>query len=192
VILLKREDILVEGTPVPHDILRILGVEELARYLVKEVQSVYKLQGVYINDKHIETIARQMLQKVLIKDPGDSSLMIGEQAHKRDIVKLNKNLEVQEKKLIQYEPVLLGITKASLQTSSFISAASFQETTKVLTDAATLGKMDNLAGLKENVIVGRLIPAGTGRITSEYEKLASLRDKQILEKRNEAENAENS
>ena len=188
----KKGDILVEGTPVPHDILRILGVEELARYLVKEVQSVYKLQGVYINDKHIETIARQMLQKVLIKDPGDSSLMVGEQAHKRDIVKLNKNLEVQEKKLVQYEPVLLGITKASLQTSSFISAASFQETTKVLTDAATLGKMDNLAGLKENVIVGRLIPAGTGRITSEYEKLASLKDKQILEKRNEAENAENS
>ena len=188
----KKGDILVDGTPVPHDILRILGVEELARYLVKEVQSVYKLQGVYINDKHIETIARQMLQKVLIKDSGDSSLLVGEQAHKKDILKLNKALESKGKKLVEYEPVLLGITKASLQTSSFISAASFQETTKVLTDAATLGKMDNLNGLKENVIVGRLIPAGTGRVTSEYEKLASFRDKKILEQRNKTENIENS
>jgi len=188
----KKGDILVEGTPVPHDILRILGVEELARYLVREVQSVYKLQGVYINDKHIETIARQMLQKVLIKNPGDSSLMTGEQAHKKDIIKLNNELESQGKKQVIFEPILLGITKASLQTSSFISAASFQETTKVLTDAATLGKMDNLNGLKENVIVGRLIPAGTGRITSEYEKIASKKDKELLDKRNQSENAENS
>jgi len=187
----KRGDILVEGTPVPHDILRILGVEELARYLVREVQSVYKLQGVYINDKHIETIARQMLQKVNIKNPGDSSLMIGEQAHKKDIIKLNSELEKNEKNIVQYEPILLGITKASLQTSSFISAASFQETTKVLTDAATLGKVDSLNGLKENVIVGRLIPAGTGRITSEYEKIASQKDKEILEQRNKADNVEN-
>ena len=164
----------------------------MARYLVKEVQSVYKLQGVYINDKHIETIARQMLQKVLIKKSGDSSLLVGEQAHKKDILKLNKVLATKEKKLVEYEPVLLGITKASLQTFSFISAASFQETTKVLTDAATLGKMDNLNGLKENVIVGRLIPAGTGRITTEYEKLASIRDKKILEQRNKAENIEKS
>ena len=188
----KKGDVLVEGTPVPHDILRILGVEELARYLVREVQSVYKLQGVYINDKHIETIARQMLQKVLIKNPGDSSLMIGEQSQKRDILKLNKELENLGKKVVEYEPVLLGITRASLQTSSFISAASFQETTKVLTDAATLGKIDTLSGLKENVIVGRLIPAGTGRISSEYEKLASVRDKEILKQRNQVENTENS
>ena len=188
----KKGDILVEGTPVPHDILRILGVEELARYLVREVQSVYKLQGVYINDKHIETIARQMLQKVLIKNSGDSSLLVGEQAQKRDILKLNVELQNNGKKLVEYEPVLLGITKASLQTSSFISAASFQETTKVLTDAATMGKIDPLKGLKENVIVGRLIPAGTGRITSEYEKIASAKDKEILDKRKQAENIENS
>ncbi len=187
----KRGDILVEGTPVPHDILRILGVEELARYLVREVQSVYKLQGVYINDKHIETIARQMLQKVLIKDPGDSNLIAGEQIQRRDLVKLNKQLESDGKSLIKYEPVLLGITKASLQTNSFISAASFQETTKVLTDAATLGKVDTLNGLKENVIVGRLIPAGTGRMTTEYEKVAIQKDKQIIEENN-AKNLENS
>ena len=180
----KKGDILVEGTPVPHDILRILGVEELARYLVKEVQAVYKLQGVYINDKHIETIARQMLQKVLIKDPGDSSLIVGEQIQKRDLLKLNKNLVSKGKKPVIAEPVLLGITKASLQTSSFISAASFQETTKVLTDAATVGKIDNLTGLKENVIVGRLIPAGTGKMTTEYEKIAKTRDQEILEQRN--------
>ncbi len=186
----KKGDILVEGTPVPHDILRILGVEELARYLVREVQSVYKLQGVYINDKHIETIARQMLQKVLIKDPGDSNLISGEQIQRRDLLKLNKLLEAEGKKVIKYEPVLLGITKASLQTNSFISAASFQETTKVLTDAATLGKVDNLSGLKENVIVGRLIPAGTGKMTSEYEKLAVERDAEAIAQ-NEAKTLEN-
>jgi len=179
----KKGDILVEGTPVPHDILRILGVEELARYLVKEVQAVYKLQGVYINDKHIETIARQMLQKVLIKDPGESTLITGEQIQKRDVLKVNKLLESQGKKIVIYEPVLLGITKASLQTSSFISAASFQETTKVLTDAATIGKIDTLLGLKENVIVGRLIPAGTGKMTSEYEKIAKVKDQEITEQR---------
>ena len=187
----KKGDILVEGTPVPHDILRILGVEELARYLVREVQSVYKLQGVYINDKHIETIARQMLQKVLIKDPGDTNLIAGEQIQKRDLKKINKMLEFEGKKIVEYELVLLGITKASLQTSSFISAASFQETTKVLTDAATLGKIDKLAGLKENVIVGRLIPAGTGKMTSEYEKIASIKDKEILDQRKKlSENTE--
>tara|TARA_B100000963_G_scaffold354158_1_gene370131 strand:+ start:36 stop:1193 length:1158 start_codon:yes stop_codon:yes gene_type:complete len=186
----KRGDILVEGTPVPHDILRILGVEELARYLVREVQSVYKLQGVYINDKHIETIARQMLQKVLIKDPGDSKLIAGEQIQKRDVLKLNKILTDEGKINVQYEPVLLGITKASLQTSSFISAASFQETTKVLTDAATLGKVDSLKGLKENVIVGRLIPAGTGKMTSDYENIAYERDKEIIDQ-NQSENIEN-
>ncbi len=186
----KKGDILVEGTPVPHDILRILGVEELARYLVREVQSVYKLQGVYINDKHIETIARQMLQKVLIKEPGDSKLISGEQIQRRDVIKLNKLLSKEGKKEVVYEPVLLGITKASLQTGSFISAASFQETTKVLTDAATLGKVDTLNGLKENVIVGRLIPAGTGKMTSDYENIAFERDKEIIDK-NQSENSEN-
>ena len=186
----KKGDILVEGTPVPHDILRILGVEELARYLVREVQSVYKLQGVYINDKHIETIARQMLQKVLVKDPGESNLISGEQIQKRDVLKINKILLNNGKKEVVYEPVLLGITKASLQTNSFISAASFQETTKVLTDAATLGKVDTLKGLKENVIVGRLIPAGTGKMTSDYENIAFERDKEIIDK-NQTENIEN-
>ena len=186
----KRGDVLVEGTPVPHDILRILGIEELARYLVREVQSVYKLQGVYINDKHIETIARQMLQKVLIKNSGDSNLIVGEQIQKRDVLKINKFLQSEGKKEVIYEPVLLGITKASLQTNSFISAASFQETTKVLTDAATLGKVDTLNGLKENVIVGRLIPAGTGKMTSDYENIAQQRDKEIIDK-NQPENIEN-
>ena len=170
--------------------MRILGVEELARYLVREVQSVYKLQGVYINDKHIETIARQMLQKVLIKDPGDSNLISGEQVQRRDVIKLNKILANDGKKEVIFEPVLLGITKASLQTSSFISAASFQETTKVLTDAATLGKVDTLKGLKENVIVGRLIPAGTGKMTSDYENLAFEKDNEIIDKK-QAEISEN-
>ena len=186
----KKGDVIVEGTPVPHDILRILGVGELARYLVREVQSVYKLQGVYINDKHIETIARQMLQKVLIKDPGDSNLIAGEQIQKRDVIKLNKMLSEKGKSLVVFEPVLLGITKASLQTNSFISAASFQETTKVLTDAATLGKVDLLNGLKENVIVGRLIPAGTGKMTADYENIAVEKDKEIIEQ-NQSENIEN-
>ena len=148
--------------------------------MLREVQSVYKLQGVYINDKHIETIARQMLQKVLIKDPGDSNLIAGEQIQRRDALKLNKILNEKGKKVIEFEPVLLGITKASLQTGSFISAASFQETTKVLTDAATLGKIDPLNGLKENVIVGRLIPAGTGKMTSDYENIAFERDNEII------------
>ena len=188
----KKGDILVEGTPVPHDILRILGIEELAKYLVREVQSVYKLQGVYINDKHIETIARQMLQKGLIKDAGDSGLLVGEQKQKKDIFEINKILENDGKKPIVYEDVLLGITKASLQTDSFISAASFQETTKVLTDAATQGKTDYLYGLKENVIVGRLIPAGTGSMTTTYAKLAHSRDMaKLAEKKKIQENSEN-
>jgi DNA-directed RNA polymerase subunit beta' len=172
----KRGDILVDGTPVPHDILRILGVEELAKYLVKEVQTVYKLQGVFINDKHIEVIARQMLQKVLVTDSGDSTFLVGEQVHKETLIEINKGLEDEGKSLAKYEPVLLGITKASLQTKSFISAASFQETTKVLTDAATQGKVDTLNGLKENVIVGRLIPAGTGKLTTTFNEIAKKRD----------------
>jgi len=188
----KKGDILVEGTPVPHDILRILGIEELAKYLVREVQSVYKLQGVYINDKHIETIARQMLQKALIKDAGDSGLLVGEQKQKKEILEINQILENEGKKPIIYEDVLLGITKASLQTNSFISAASFQETTKVLTDAATQGKTDSLYGLKENVIVGRLIPAGTGSMTTTYTELAHQRDiAKLAEKKKIQENTEN-
>ena len=188
----KKGDILVDGTSVPHDILRILGVEELARYLVREIQSVYKLQGVIINDKHIEVISRQMLQKVLIKDPGDSSLLAGEQIHKKALIKINKDLENQGKSLVKYEPVLLGITKASLQTNSFISAASFQETTKVLTDAATQAKVDTLKGLKENVIVGRLIPAGTGNMTSHYNEIAQKRDlEKLATKTKSEENIEN-
>jgi DNA-directed RNA polymerase subunit beta' len=176
----KRGDILVDGTPVPHDILRILGVEELAKYLVREVQKVYKLQGVFINDKHIEVIARQMLQKVLVIDSGDSTLLVGEQIHKETLKEINKRLEDEDKSLVKYEPVLLGITKASLQTKSFISAASFQETTRVLTEAATQGKVDALNGLKENVIVGRLIPAGTGKITTTYSEIAKKRDLERL------------
>jgi DNA-directed RNA polymerase subunit beta' len=179
----KKGEVLVDGTPVPHDILRILGVEELARYLVREVQSVYKLQGVYINDKHIETIARQMLQKALIKDAGDTGMLVGEQVHKKDLLELNKILIDGGKKPAVYENILLGITKASLQTKSFISAASFQETTKVLTDAATQGKVDHLVGLKENVIVGRLIPAGTGSMTTYYTELAQKRDLEKLAER---------
>ena len=188
----KKGDILGEGTPVPHDILRILGVEELARYLVREVQSVYKLQGVYINDKHIETIARQMLQKAMIKDAGDTDLLVGEQVQKKDLLIINKSLKSEGKKPAIYENILLGITKASLQTSSFISAASFQETTKVLTDAATQGKTDGLLGLKENVIVGRLIPAGTGSMTTSYTKLAHDRDmEKLAERRKIEENSDN-
>ena len=179
----KRGDTLVDGTPVPHDILRILGVEELAKYLVREVQSVYKLQGVTINDKHIEVIARQMLQKVQITDPGDSKLQVEEQINKNELNEINQKLEIEGKKLVKADSVLLGITKASLQTNSFISAASFQETTKILTDASIKGKVVNLLGLKENVIVGRLIPAGTGKMTAMYQEIAKNRDlKQIADR----------
>jgi DNA-directed RNA polymerase subunit beta' len=158
----EKGEIIVDGEPNPQDILRLKGVEELAAYLVKEIQDVYRLQGVKINDKHIETITRQMLRKVEITDSGDSKYMVGEQVEKirvlEDVVKLNANNGI----LPKFSPVLLGITKASLATESFISAASFQETTRVLTDAAVRGTHDALRGLKENVIVGRLIPAGTG------------------------------
>ena len=190
--LVKKGEIIVDGTPVPHDILRILGVEELARYLVKEVQDVYRLQGVTINDKHIEVIAKQMLQKVEVLEEGDSTLLKGEQIDKLELNKINKILESDNKKLVKYIPVLLGITKASLQTNSFISAASFQETTRVLTDAAVQGKVDRLEGLKENVIVGRLIPAGTGRAYSEFNKLSKIRDNEKLEQLNQEKTSENS
>jgi DNA-directed RNA polymerase subunit beta' len=157
----KRGDNLVGGSPDPHDILEVLGVEALAEYLVSEIQEVYRLQGVKINDKHIEVIVRQMLQKVEITDGGDTTLLAGEQVDREEMDEINAKLEKKQKHA-EGKPVLLGITKASLQTRSFISAASFQETTRVLTEASVQGKIDTLNGLKENVIVGRLIPAGTG------------------------------
>lgn len=158
----EKGEVIAEGEPNPHDILRLLGVEELARYIDKEVQDVYRLQGVKINDKHIEVIVRQMLRKVEVRQPGDTSLLKGEQVDRSRLLDENERVKAQGKQPALYEPLLLGITKASLATESFISAASFQETTRVLTEAAVTGKMDDLRGLKENVIVGRLIPAGTG------------------------------
>ncbi|MBI5902873.1 MAG: DNA-directed RNA polymerase subunit beta', partial [Deltaproteobacteria bacterium] len=146
----------------PHDILRVLGVKELAKYLVDEVQEVYRLQGVKINDKHIEVIVRQMLRRVKIKDPGDTNLLIGEQVERYVFEEENDKIIAKGKKPATAESLLQGITKASLSTESFISAASFQETTKVLTGAAVEGKVDYLRGLKENVIMGRLVPAGSG------------------------------
>lgn len=153
---------LMDGSVNPHDILRIRGLKELAKYLVNEVQEVYRLQGVRINDKHIEVIVRQMLQQVRVTAVGDSSFLLGEQVEKWRFEEENQKLLEQNEKPATAEPMLLGITKASLSTDSFISAASFQETTKVLSDASVAGKIDYLRGLKENVIMGRLVPAGTG------------------------------
>jgi DNA-directed RNA polymerase subunit beta' len=158
----RAGEALMDGSSNPHDILRIKGVKELAKYLTDEVQEVYRLQGVKINDKHIEVIVRQMLRRVRVKDAGESDLLVGEQVEKIQFEETNRRLESEGKDLAECEPLLLGITKASLSTESFISAASFQETTKVLTEAAIWGKTDRLHGLKENVIMGRLIPAGTG------------------------------
>ena len=158
----KAGDTLSSGSPSPHDILRILGEKELAKYLVNEIQEVYRLQGVKINDKHIEVIVRQMLGKVKIVEPGDTNLLEGESVDRWVVDEANKKATEKKGELATYEPLLLGITKASLSTESFISAASFQETTKVLTEASLCGKVDNLRGLKENVIMGRMIPAGTG------------------------------
>ncbi|MEJ1096838.1 MULTISPECIES: DNA-directed RNA polymerase subunit beta' [unclassified Pseudoxanthomonas] len=157
-----KGETVVDGEPSPQDILRLLGVEPLAAYLVKEIQDVYRLQGVKINDKHIEVITRQMLRKVEITDPGNTKFLAGEQAEKQRVIEENAKVLARNELPAKYDPVLLGITKASLATESFISAASFQETTRVLTEAAVRGTKDNLRGLKENVIVGRLIPAGTG------------------------------
>jgi DNA-directed RNA polymerase subunit beta' len=153
---------LMDGSANPHDILKIRGVKELAKYLVDEVQEVYRLQGVSINDKHIEVIVRQMLKQVTVKDAGDSQFLLGENVEKWRFEAENNKIIEQGGKPAVAEPLLLGITKASLSTESFISAASFQETTKVLSDAAVAGKIDHLKGLKENVIMGRLVPAGTG------------------------------
>ncbi len=157
-----KGEVIADGEPNPHDILRLQGVEALADYLVKEIQDVYRLQGVKINDKHIEVIIRQMLRKVIVATPGDSTYLRGEQIDKARFLEEAEQLEAQGKEPLTADPVLLGITKASLATESFISAASFQETTRVLTEAAVRGLRDDLRGLKENVIVGRLIPAGTG------------------------------
>jgi DNA-directed RNA polymerase subunit beta' len=173
----RAGDPLVDGPRVPHDILRVLGVEALANYLVNEIQDVYRLQGVKINDKHIEVIVRQMLQKVEIVDPGDTTFLVGETVERTEFEAENEKRIAAKERPARAEPVLLGITKASLQTTSFISAASFQETTRVLTEAATAGKVDTLAGLKENVIVGRLIPAGTGSVMNRLRAIAAQRDK---------------
>ena len=171
----KKGDTLISGSPNPHDILEVMGVEALAEYLVNEIQEVYRLQGVKINDKHIEVIVRQMLQKVEITDGGDTTLLPGEQVDYEEMLEYNAKL-TKSKKPAQGTPILLGITKASLQTRSFISAASFQETTRVLTQASVEGKKDTLIGLKENVIVGRLIPAGTGAGMNRMRVTASSRD----------------
>ena len=187
--IVKKGDMLVEGTPAPHDILRVLGVEKLAEYLVKEVQDVYRLQGVKINDKHIEVIVSQMLRKVEITVPGDTTFLVGEQVDKDVFESENAKVIAAGETPAQADPVLLGITKASLQTKSFISAASFQETTRVLTEAAVEGKVDHLSGLKENVIVGRLIPAGTGTVLRALKKVAAQNDKEIQSLKEEAASA---
>jgi len=181
--VIEKGDAIVEGNPAPHDILAIKGVEELAAYLVNEIQDVYRLQGVAINDKHIEVIVRQMLQKVEVQDAGETELIEGEQIDKVELDEVNLRAKEEGKKEATAHPVLLGITKASLQTRSFISAASFQETTRVLTEAAVNGKVDTLDGLKENVIVGRLIPAGTGAMMNMLREVAGKRDALILQER---------
>ena len=184
--VVDKGDYIVDGNPAPHDILAIKGVEELAAYLVNEILEVFRLQGVSINDKHIEVIVRQMLQKVDIDDVGDSEYLHAEQVDRMEMDDVNEKLIAEGKRPATGTPVLLGITKASLQTRSFISAASFQETTRVLTEAAVNGKIDTLEGLKENVIVGRLIPAGTGAAMSKLRQVATSRDDMILAQKAEA------
>ncbi len=176
----RRGDKILDGALVPHDILSVMGVEALADYLINEIQDVYRLQGVRINDKHIEVIVRQMLQKVEITEVGDSTYLMGEHIDRDEFLVENTGLAADGKRPSVAHPVLQGITKASLQTKSFISAASFQETTRVLTEASTQGKVDTLNGLKENVIVGRLIPAGTGAYVARLKKLASERDQDAI------------
>jgi DNA-directed RNA polymerase subunit beta' len=176
---IEKGDLLMDGNRVPHDILRILGVEELASYLINEIQEVYRLQGVRINDKHIEVIVRQMLQKVEIEDPGETTFLAGEQVDRSEFDLENAKVEGESLRPAMARPVLQGITKASLQTNSFISAASFQETTRVLTEAAVSGRIDALTGLKENVIVGRLIPAGTGSVIARLREVAAERDREL-------------
>ncbi|MBS0410023.1 MAG: DNA-directed RNA polymerase subunit beta' [Proteobacteria bacterium] len=184
--VIRKGEYIIDGNPDPHDILRILGIEELANFLVNEIQEVYRLQGVPINDKHIETIVRQMLQKVEIMEPGDTGLLKADHLDKTEVDEENAKAEARGGRPAITQPVLLGITKASLQTRSFISAASFQETTRVLTDASVHGKRDTLEGLKENVIVGRLIPAGTGSYLRGLQRIAAKRDEQLAASREEA------
>jgi len=186
---IARGEYLLDGNPAPHDILSTLGIEALANYLINEVQDVYRLQGVKINDKHIEVIVRQMLQKVEITDPGETTLLVGEQIDVIELDEINERTEKEKRIPAKGTPVLLGITKASLQTRSFISAASFQETTRVLTDASVHGKVDHLEGLKENVIVGRLIPAGTGGMMNRIRNVAAKRDQDILDAKEKAQAA---
>jgi len=187
---IKKGEYLLDGQPLPHDILRILGIEELTDYFVNQVQDVYRLQGVIINDKHIEVILRQMLKKIEVKESGDSTLMPGEIIDRLKFEEINEKLVSEKKNIAVGERVLMGITKASLQTESFISAASFQETTRVLTDAAIKGKTDKLVGLKENVIVGRLVPAGTGSIKNLWNKKASDDDQKFLSEQEKLEPSE--
>ena len=179
----RKGEKIQDGSYVPHDLLQVHGVSKLADYLVDEIQEVYRLQGVKINDKHIEVVARQMLQKIEIEDPGDTTFLVGERVDKVELRDVNRKMEEEGGRPAAGAPVLLGITKASLQTSSFISAASFQETTRVLTEAAVTARTDGLRGLKENVIVGRLIPAGTGRFVNERKRVAADRDRAIVEAR---------
>jgi DNA-directed RNA polymerase subunit beta' len=174
-----KGDLLMDGHPVPHDILRVMGVEALAQYMVNEVQAVYRLQGVTINDKHIEVIVRQMLQKVEITNPGETTFLAGEIVDREEMFEVNTKTAKLGFRTAEGQPVLQGITKASLQNRSFISAASFQETTRVLTEAAVHGKTDYLRGLKENVIVGRLIPAGTGAAIQRMKRVAKQRDVEL-------------
>jgi DNA-directed RNA polymerase subunit beta' len=181
----QKGDYIMDGNPAPHDILAILGVEALADYMIDEVQDVYRLQGVKINDKHIEVIVRQMLQKWEITESGETTLLKGEHVDKQEFDAVNAKTEAKGGRPAQGQPILLGITKASLQTRSFISAASFQETTRVLTEASVQGKVDTLVGLKENVIVGRLIPAGTGGATQQMRRIAQERDSVVIEARRE-------
>jgi len=174
--VVNKGESIVDGPADPQDILRLLGMEELARYIVDEVQDVYRLQGVKINDKHIEVIVRQMLRRVVVENPGDSGYIGGEQVERSEMLNTNEALQRDGKLPSTYSNLLLGITKASLSTDSFISAASFQETTRVLTEAAIMGKRDELRGLKENVIVGRLIPAGSGMAYHEARKAKDAMD----------------
>jgi DNA-directed RNA polymerase subunit beta' len=167
---------LTEGPVVPQEILEVCGPQELQEYLVNEVQQVYRLQGVEINDKHIEVIVRQMLRKVKITNPGDTEFLWGEQVMRQYFLEVNEKALAEGRRPAEAAPALLGITKASLETDSFISAASFQDTTRILTDAATLGRIDELRGFKENVIMGHLIPGGTGFPTNRQIKLAPKGD----------------
>ena len=178
-----KGELLMDGSPVPHDILRVMGVEALTNYMVEEVQKVYRLQGVGLNDKHIEVIVRQMLQKVEITDSGETTLLEGEVLHKKELEKINQKARKDKYQEASAINVLQGITKAALQTESFISAASFQETVRILTEASVEGKDDELKGLKENVIVGRLIPAGTGKVVELFKKEAKVQKEIIREKK---------